>query len=136
MGRYGTDHRALDITGTVLNMAIDPTTYISGGVGSFAGKLSGKVALKGASKEAAERYVGRTLAGRMVAGVAAGSANFGTFEGLKNMQQQMRLGGTLNPETGEYEFSAGDMLKATGHGMLVRLPVPYLQCWAMCLTSW
>lgn len=123
MGRYGTDHRALDITGTVLNMAIDPTTYISGGVGSFAGKqalkLSGKVALKGASKEATERYVGRTLAGRMVAGVAAGSANFGTFEGLKNMQQQMRLGGTLNPETGEYEFSAGDMLKATGHGMLL-----------------
>lgn len=123
MSRYGTDHRALDITGTVLNMAIDPTTYISGGVGSFAGKqalkLSGKVALKGASKEAAERYVGRTLAGRMVAGVAAGSANFGTFEGLKNMQQQMRLGGTLNPETGEYEFSAGDMLKATGHGMLL-----------------
>lgn len=123
MGRYGTDHRAFDITGTVLNMAIDPTTYISGGVGSFAGKqalkLSGKVALKGASKEAAERYVGRTLAGRMVAGVAAGSANFGTFEGLKNMQQQMRLGGTLNPETGEYEFSAGDMLKATGHGMLL-----------------
>lgn len=123
MGRYGTDHRALDITGTVLNMAIDPTTYISGGVGSFAGKqalkLSGKVALKGASKEVAERYVGRTLAGRMVAGVAAGSANFGTFEGLKNMQQQMRLGGTLNPETGEYEFSAGDMLKATGHGMLL-----------------
>lgn len=123
MSRYGTDHRALDITGTVLNMAIDPTTYISGGVGSFAGKqalkLSGKMALKGASKEAAERYVGRTLAGRMVAGVAAGSTNFGTFEGLKNMQQQMRLGGTLNPETGEYEFSAGDMLKATGHGMLL-----------------
>lgn len=123
MSRYGTDHRALDITGTVLNMAIDPTTYISGGVGSFVGKqalkLSGKMALKGASKEAAERYVGRTLAGRMVAGVAAGSANFGTFEGLKNMQQQMRLGGTLNPETGEYEFSAGDMLKATGHGMLL-----------------
>lgn len=123
MSRYGTDHRALDITGTVLNMAIAPTTYISGGVGSFAGKqalkLSGKMALKGASKEAAERYVGRTLAGRMVAGVAAGSANFGTFEGLKNMQQQMRLGGTLNPETGEYEFSAGDMLKATGHGMLL-----------------
>lgn len=123
MGRYGTDHRALDITGTVLNMAIAPTTYISGGVGSFAGKqalkLSGKMALKGASKEVAERYVGRTLAGRMVAGVAAGSANFGTFEGLKNMQQQMRLGGTLNPETGEYEFSAGDMLKATGHGMLL-----------------
>lgn len=123
MDRYGTDHRALDITGTVLNMAIAPTTYISGGVGSYAGKqalkLSGKMALKGASKEAAERYVGRTLAGRMVAGVAAGSANFGTFEGLKNMQQQMRLGGTLNPETGEYEFSAGDMLKATWHGMLL-----------------
>ena len=52
--------------------------------------------------------------------MAAGSANFGTFEGLKNMQQQMRLGGTLNPETGEKitiaasknpKFKAGKALK-------------------------
>ncbi len=123
MGRYGSEHRALDITGTIFNMGMDPTVYFGGYVGSVLGKqalkLGGKVALKGAAQDVAERYVGRTLAGRMAAGMAAGSANFGTFEGLKNIQQQMRIGGTLNPETGEYEFSAGDMLKATGHGMLL-----------------
>lgn len=123
MSRYGSEHRALDITGTVVNMGIDPTTYLSGGFGSFMGKQAlktgAKYMLKGATKEAAERYVGRTLAGRMISGVAAGAGNFGAFEGIKNMQQQMRLGGTLNPETGEYEYSAGDVLKATEHGMLL-----------------
>ena len=123
MSRYGSEHRALDITGTVVNMGIDPTTYLSGGFGSFMGKQAlktgAKYMLKGATKEAAERYVGRTLTGRMISGVAAGAGNFGAFEGIKNMQQQMRLGGTLNPETGEYEYSAGDVLKATEHGMLL-----------------
>lgn len=123
MGRYGSEHRALDMTGTIFNMGMDPTVYFGGYVGSVLGKqalkLGGKVALKGAAQDVAERYVGRTLAGRMAANMAAGSANIGTFDGLKNIQQQMRLGGTLNPETGEFEFSAGDMLKATGHGMLL-----------------
>ena len=43
MSQYGAQHRALDITGTIVNMAIDPTTYISGGVGSAAGKQALKV---------------------------------------------------------------------------------------------
>ena len=43
MSQYGAQHRALDITGTIVNMAIDPTTYISGGVGSVAGKQALKV---------------------------------------------------------------------------------------------
>lgn len=123
MGRYGAEHRALDITGTVLNMAIDPTTYISGGLGSIAGKQAlktgGKILLKEATRDVAERYAARTLTGRLIQGAAAGAANFGTFEAMKNVQQQIRLGGALNEETGEYEFSAGDVLKATGHGMLL-----------------
>lgn len=123
MGRYGAEHRALDITGTVLNMAIDPTTYISGGLGSIAGKRAlktgGKILLKEATRDVAERYAARTLTGRLIQGAAAGAANFGTFEAMKNVQQQIRLGGALNEETGEYEFSAGDVLKATGHGMLL-----------------
>ena len=123
MGRYGVEHRALDITGTVLNMAIDPTTYISGGLGNIAGKRAlktgGKILLKEATRDVAERYATRTLTGRLIQGAAAGTANFGTFEAMKNVQQQIRLGGALNEETGEYEFSAGDVLKATGHGMLL-----------------
>lgn len=123
MGRYGAEHRALDITGTVLNMAIDPTTYISGGLGNIAGKRAlktgGKILLKEATRDVAERYATRTLTGRLIQGAAAGTANFGTFEAMKNVQQQIRLGGALNEETGEYEFSAGDVLKATGHGMLL-----------------
>ena len=123
MGQYGQQHRALDITGTVLNMAFDPTTYVSGGVGSFVGKqglkLAGKQMIKGASKELAERYAARTLTGRVIGGVAGGAANFATYEALKNIQGQMAVGGVVNPETGEREFSFGEVLKAGGHGLVL-----------------
>lgn len=123
MGQYGQQHRALDITGTVLNMAFDPTTYVSGGVGSFVGKqglkLAGKQMIKGASKELAERCAARTLTGRVIGGVAGGAANFATYEALKNIQGQMAVGGVVNPETGEREFSFGEVLKAGGHGLVL-----------------
>ncbi len=123
MGQYGSQHRALDITGTVLNMAIDPTTYISGGVGGFIGKqgikIAGKQMVKSATKEVAERYAARTLTGRVIGGMAGGAANFATFEALKNVQSQMAVGGVVNPETGEREFSFGEVLKAGGHGLVL-----------------
>lgn len=123
MGQYGQQHRALDITGTVLNMAFDPTTYVSGGVGGFVGKqgmkLAGKQMIKGASKELAERYAARTLTGRVIGGVAGGAANFATYETLKNIQGQMAVGGVVNPETGEREFSFDEVLKAGGHGLVL-----------------
>ena len=123
MSQYGSQHRALDITGTVLNMAIDPTTYISGGVGSFIGKqgikIAGKQMIKSATKEVAERYAARTLTGRVIGGMAGGAANFATFEALKNVQSQMAVGGVVNPETGEREFSFGEVLKAGGHGLIL-----------------
>lgn len=124
MSQYGEQHRALDITGTIVNMAIDPTTYISGGVGSAAGKQAlkagGKMMIKNAAKDVAERYAGRTLTGRIVAGAAGGAANFATYEGLKNAQGQIAVGGYINPETGENEgFSVGQVLKASGHGFVL-----------------
>lgn len=123
MGQYGQQHRALDITGTVLNMAFDPTTYVSGGVGGFVGKqgikLAGKQMIKGASKELAERYAARTLTGRVIGGVAGGAANFAIYEALKNIQGQMAVGGVVNPETGEREFSFDEVLKAGGHGLVL-----------------
>lgn len=124
MAQYGQQHRALNIAGTVVNMAIDPTTYISGGVGSAVGKqalkIGGKQMIKGAAKEMAERYAARTLTGRVLAGAAGGAANFGTFEAIKNMQGQIAVGGYINPETGENEgFSFGEVLKAGGHGLVL-----------------
>ena len=124
MAQYGQQHRALNIAGTVVNMAIDPTTYISGGVGSAVGKqalkIGGKQMIKGAAKEMAERYATRTLTGRVLAGAAGGAANFGTFEAIKNMQGQIAVGGYINPETGEDEgFSFGEVLKAGGHGLVL-----------------
>ena len=123
MGRYGQEHRTLDIVGTVANMAFDPVTYISGGVGGAAAKkamqYTGKAMLKGAGKEVAGRYAGRTIAGRLLGGAAGGVGNFATYNTLTNIEQQMRLGGALDPETGEREFSGSEVLKSTLHGVVL-----------------
>lgn len=123
MGRYGQEHRTLDIVGTVANMAFDPVTYISGGVGGAAAKkamqYTGKAMLKGAGKEVAGRYAGRTMAGRLLGGAAGGVGNFATYNTLTNIEQQMRLGGALDPATGEREFSGSEVLKSTLHGVVL-----------------
>jgi N12 class adenine-specific DNA methylase len=123
MGRYGQEHRTIDIVGTVANMAFDPVTYISGGVGGAAAKkamqYTGKAMLKGAGKEVAGRYAGRTMAGRLLGGAAGGVGNFATYNTLTNIEQQMRLGGALDPATGEREFSGSEVLKSTLHGVVL-----------------
>lgn len=124
MSVYGSRHKALNIAGTVANMALDPVTYAAGGVGGVVGKealhIVGKQALKGATKKVAERYAAGTLAGRVAQGVAGGAANFGTFNTVKGIQQQMAVGGTLD-ENGKptNELSAGDILKETAHGLML-----------------
>ncbi|MDE6072772.1 MAG: hypothetical protein K2G53_09530, partial [Muribaculaceae bacterium] len=122
MAQYGDQHRVLDITGTVLNMAVDPTTYLSGAVGGAVGKealqLAGKGFMKNVAKVHAGRIAGNRLAGRVVAGFAGGGANMGTFEMVKNAQDQLRLGGVVNPETGENEgYSLGSFLHSGVHGV-------------------
>ena len=124
MSMYGSRHKALNIAGTVANMALDPVTYAAGGVGGVVGEkalhIVGKQALKGATKKVAERYAAGTLAGRVAQGVAGGAANFGTFNTVKGIQQQMAVGGTLD-ENGKptNELSAGDILKETAHGLML-----------------
>lgn len=104
-------------------MAFDPVTYISGGVGGAAAKkamqYTGKAMLKGAGKEVAGRYAGRTMAGRLLGGAAGGVGNFATYNTLTNIEQQMRLGGAFDPETGEREFSGSEVLKSTLHGVVL-----------------
>ena len=136
MAQFGGQHKAMNIMGTVANMALDPITYVSGGVGGFVGKkalgltgkaMLGKVAEKATEKavgkvatDVASRYAAGTLAGRVVQGVAGGAANFATFNTLKGIEEQVATGGVVNPETGKSEgFSVGEILKSTGHGLLL-----------------
>lgn len=123
MARYGEKHRALDIMGTIGNMAIDPTTYFAGGIGRLAGKkglqIAGRQMLKGAPKEMAERYAANSLVGRIAGGVAGGAANFATFESIKDVEGQMKTGGVFNPETGEREYSFWSVLNSGVHGALM-----------------
>ena len=124
MSDYGKNHRWAQIGGTVTGMMFDPTTYISGGVGSFAGKtalnLGGRLVARKAATNVGARLFGNTLTGRVVAGVAGGAGNLGTYEGIKEGESQFLHGGHINPETGENEgYSAGDVLKSTLHGTLL-----------------
>lgn len=105
-------HKVLDVAGTVTGFALDPTTWMSGGVGGAIGKgalwLGGKwLAGRGASKlavNAAAREFGTSMTGRIVGGVVGGAANFGTFEGVKEMENQFAHGGHIvgTDEDGRY----------------------------------
>ena len=122
MERYGAEHRGLDIAGMIAGMAIDPTTYLGGWAGNIAFKnatrAAGKVMAKKALGDVAGRYTATTLAGRIIGGMAAGGANFGTFEAVKDAERQLYQGGYLNPETREMEgFSFGSVLNSGVHGI-------------------
>ena len=124
MSDYGKNHRWAQIGGTVTGMMFDPTTYISGGVGSFAGKtalnIGGRIVAKKAATNVGARLFSNTLTGRVVAGVAGGAGNLGAYEGIKEGESQWLHGGHINQETGENEgYSAGDVLKASLHGTLL-----------------
>ena len=124
MSDYGKNHRWAQIGGTVTGMMFDPTTYISGGVGSFAGKtalnIGGRIVAKKAATNVGARLFGNTLTGRVVAGVAGGAGNLGAYEGIKEGESQWLHGGHINQETGENEgYSAGDVLKSSLHGTLL-----------------
>lgn len=124
MSDYGKNHRWAQIGGTVTGMMFDPTTYISGGVGSFAGKtalyIGGRIVAKKAAPNVGARLFSNTLTGRVVAGVAGGAGNLGAYEGIKEGESQWLHGGHINQETGENEgYSAGDVLKSSLHGTLL-----------------
>ncbi len=128
MGEYGKNHRIAQVAGTVAGMAVDPVTWVSGGVGSVAGKgaisLGGRyVASRAAtsmSTQVGSRLFSSSLTGRIITGAAAGGGNFATYEMLKEGESQFLHGGHVNAETGEVEgYSAGAILKAGGHGLVL-----------------
>ena len=128
MGEYGKNHRVAQIAGTVTGMAVDPVTWVSGGVGSLAGKgainlggrfIAGRAATS-MSTQVGSRLFSSSLTGRIITGAAAGGGNFATYEMLKEGESQFLHGGHINPETGENEgYSAGAVLSAGGHGLVL-----------------
>ncbi|MCH5234455.1 MAG: hypothetical protein J1E16_04115 [Muribaculaceae bacterium] len=124
MAEYGKKHKVAQVAGTVVGMAVDPTTWISGGVGSISSKgalnLGSRFMMKEASREAAKRAFGSTLTGRIIAGTAGAAGNLATYEGMKEGERQWMYGGHINPETGENEgYSPMEVLKSTGHGAVM-----------------
>ena len=128
MAEYGKDHRVAQIAGTVAGMAADPTTWASGAVGSLIGKgaisLGGRIMARKAAttmgSQIGSRLFSSTLAGRLATGAAAGGGIFATYEMLKEGESQFLHGGHVNPETGETGgYSAGDILSAGGHGLIL-----------------
>lgn len=125
-------HKILDVTGTVAGFALDPTTWLSAGVGSAATKgamwaggryLAGRGATA-AVTNAATRQFATSMTGRIVGGVVGGAANFGTFEGVKEMENQFAHGGHVigQDETGKYineGYSAGAVAGQFAHGLLM-----------------
>lgn len=125
-------HKILDVTGTVAGFALDPTTWLSAGVGSAATKgamwaggryLAGRGATA-AVTNAATRQFATSMTGRIVGGVVGGAANFGTFEGVKEMENQFAHGGHVigQDETGKYineGYSAGTVAGQFAHGLLM-----------------
>ena len=127
MGDFSKNHRFAQVSGTVVGMAIDPVTWVSGGVGSLAGKgalnLGGRFLASraaGMSVQTGSRLFGSSLTGRIIVGSAGAAGNLATYEGLKEAENQFKHGGYINPETGENEgYSAGEILKSTGHGAVM-----------------
>lgn len=123
-------HKILDVTGTVAGFALDPTTWLSAGAGSAATKgamwaggryFAGRGATA-AVTNAATRQFATSMTGRIVGGVVGGAANFGTFEGLKEAENQFAHGGHIvgQDESGRYineGYSASAVGSQALHGL-------------------
>lgn len=132
-------HKILDVTGMVAGFALDPTTWLSAGVGGAATRgtmwLGGRwLAGRGASTavtQAATRQFASTMTGRIVGGIAGGAANFGTFEGIKEVENQFAHGGHIvgQDEVGRYineGYSAGAVGGQALHGLMMGGAVGWL----------
>lgn len=132
-------HKVLDVTGMVAGFALDPTTWLSAGVGGAATKgamwTGGRfLAGRGASSavtQAATRQFATTMTGRIVGGIAGGAANFGTFEGIKEIENQFAHGGHIvgQDEVGRYineGYSAGAVGGQALHGLMMGGAVGWL----------
>ena len=132
MNAYESEHPYWGITGSVIGMAVDPITWISGGVGKGASKIATGAVMRpiaATTRGNATRIVERALLSGALKGwrpavvrgagaVAGGSANFGTFEFLKDIQQQVFLGGTVDEYGNVIDgFDIGSSFDRARHGL-------------------
>ncbi len=73
---------------------------------------------------AATRQFATSMTGRVIGGIAGGAANFGTFEGIKEMETQFAHGGHIvgQDDTGRYlneGYSASAVAGQAAHGFLM-----------------
>ena len=110
--------KATDIAGMVLGVALDPVTWISGGVGGMAGRGVAGVGAKVVGEEAMR--AGMSTAAKLFnagAKVAGGAANFATFEGLGNAVEQLQWGGVRDEGGNVKGYDAGAIVKSALHGL-------------------
>lgn len=124
-------HKILGFAGTITGMVADPAMLVSGGVGGAFGKgslwVGGRyLATRGAAgiatkaaTQAAKRQFATSMSGRLAAGMVGGAANFGTYEGIKEMENQFVHGGHVVgvDDTGHF-VNEGYSASAVGGQML------------------
>ena len=136
-------HKVLGVAGTVTGMIADPAMLFSGGVGGLAGKgalwVGGRYMLtRGAAgittkaaTQAATRQFASSMSGRIAAGIVGGSANFGTYEGIKEAENQFVHGGHVvgMDDVGHYQiedYSAGAIGKQMLHGAVMGAAIGWI----------
>ncbi len=110
----------------------DLPMYAAGGVGGVATKLAGrgltwaatKTALKGMERKVAERFMMQRLGTRLlqtgVTRTVGGAVNFGTYELLGDMRDQMTNGGWSDDKGNFHQgFSLNHAIHQGGHGALL-----------------
>lgn len=119
MSDYGAKHRALDITGTVLNMAADPLNFVGGGAASMVGKGVARAVFRKTGTNLAARLMTSRLGTSMIQGAAHGATAFAIYEGGKSIERQLTTN-NYNFETGQFQgFSWGDVGSSMRHGAIM-----------------
>ncbi len=123
---YGKEHFWTQIGGTVLGMAVDPTTYVAGYFGGLGGKFATNVGsrimasrIAGLGIEKGAHLWGSSLVGRLATRAAAGAGNYAAFEVLKEGESQWLHGGHMDEHGNNEGYSGEALLKAAGKGMLL-----------------
>lgn len=124
--QYGNNHKIAKYSSIVTGMATDPAMYGSGYVAGLFGKVAlrigGSILSKSLFGEAAQigtRLFGKSAGGRFAQSLVSGAANIGTYEGIKEAENQFVKGGHINRDGVNEGYSLGEILKSAQHGVVM-----------------
>ena len=123
MSEYGDKHKFVQGAGNILGIAFDPTTILSTAIGGFAAKgalwLGGRLITPGAAS-IGSRLLGSSIGGKIGSAIIGSGANFATFQGIKEGENQFVHGGYVNSDTGKVEdYSLEDILSEAQKGLVI-----------------